>query len=198
MALLAACAESASDTPDPFGGAPPPVSGVDVDTATLRQLRSAAGIEPCPRTEPRPGVAGGLPDIALPCLGGGRDVNLAGLRGPMVVNLWASWCEPCRQELPVLQEYAERARRQVRVLGVDFEDTRPAAALELARRSGVRYPLVADLDGATRRALRAGGLPWTVIVDADGRIARTLPGQLHSVDELDAAVEEAAGVSVGG
>jgi hypothetical protein len=141
MALLAACAESASDTPDPFGGAPPPVSGVDVDTATLRQLRSAAGIEPCPRTEPRPGVAGGLPDIALPCLGGGRDVNLAGLRGPMVVNLWASWCEPCREELPVLQEYAERARRQVRVLGVDFEDTGRGSATRwwptsTARREG--------------------------------------------------------------
>lgn len=197
-ASLAACAGSASDASDPLAGAAPSAADVDVDTAALRQLRSAAGIEPCPRTDPAPDVAGGLPDLALPCLGGGHDVNLSDLDGPVVVNLWASWCDPCREELPVLQEYAERARLEVRVLGVDFLDTRPAAALELARRSGVRYPLVADVDGRMRESLRARGLPWTVIVDADGRIAHTLPGQIHSVGDLDAAVAEATGVSLDG
>jgi len=202
MVLATACAEAdqaEQSGPNPFADSPPPSSDVDVDTARLRALKQRAGIEDCPRVQPAAPVDGGLPDVTLPCLGGGPDVQLAGLSGrPLVVNMWASWCAPCREELPVLQEYAERADGRVQVIGVDFQDMRPEAALELARRAGVTYPLLADVDTALREPFRVQGMPWTLVIDADGRIARTLAGQVHSVGELDAAVQDAVGVSVDG
>jgi cytochrome c biogenesis protein CcmG, thiol:disulfide interchange protein DsbE len=195
--LLATACGGPSDTQtvaNPFGDSPP-TSDVEVDTPQLRALKRQAGITACPPTEGREAVAGGLPDLTLPCLGGGRDVHLPGLAGrPIVVNLWASWCEPCREELPRLQEYAERADGRVGVIGVDFMDVRPDAALELARRSGVTYPLVADLGAQLRGPLRLPGMPVTVIVDAEGRIARTMPGEIDSVDQLDDAVSDAVGI----
>ena len=94
---------------------------------------------------------GGLPAVTLPCLGGGSDVDLSTLRGPMVVNLWASWCGPCRTEMPILQGFAEEYDGRVAVLGVDYQDVQPEAALELARDSGVTYPLLADPQADAQR-----------------------------------------------
>jgi cytochrome c biogenesis protein CcmG, thiol:disulfide interchange protein DsbE len=192
--------EESESGPAPFASEPPaPTSDVQVDTRRLQELKEEAGIADCPQVQPAEDVAGGLPDLTLPCLGGGPDVQLAGLAGePMVINLWASWCAPCREELPILQEYAERADGRVTVIGVDFQDMRPEAALELARRSGVTYPQLADVDAELKQAFRVQGMPWTVVIDADGRIVHTLTGQIHSVDELDEAVDESVGVSVDG
>ena len=91
--------------------------------------------------------------MTLPCLGGGRDVDLARLRGPMVVNLFAQWCGPCRSELPYYQELHRKAKGKVQVLGVDYLDTQPKAALELVEQTGVTYPLLADPAGNLRVAL---------------------------------------------
>lgn len=202
LLLAAGCSDDPpqQSAPNPFGDSPPPVSDVKVDTPKLRELKAKAGMPDCPEsTAGAAAVGGGLPDITLPCLGGGRDVTLSGLTGrPTVVNLWASWCDPCREELPLLQEFATSAEGTVDVVGVDFTDTRPEAALELARRAGVTYPSMADVDGELKRPLRVRGLPWTVLVDADGRIVHTLSGQIHSIEELDQAVEEHLGVRVDG
>ena len=64
-------------------------------TADLAAMKKAAGIADCPRSDPDVAVvSSGLPDVVLPCLGGGREVRLAGLRGkPMMINVWAQWCE---------------------------------------------------------------------------------------------------------
>jgi cytochrome c biogenesis protein CcmG, thiol:disulfide interchange protein DsbE len=205
LLLVAGCGtpeqeEGSASGPNPFASeAPAPASDVQVDTRRLRTLKEKAGIADCPRVRPAEEVAGGLPDVTLPCLGGGPDVQLAGLAGkPTVINLWASWCAPCREELPILQEYAQRAQGRVAVIGVDFQDMRPEAALELARRSGVTYPQLADVDAELKQAFRVQGMPWTVVVDAEGRVVHTLTGQIHSVEELDEAVESAVGVSVDG
>ncbi len=193
---VAGCSAEAGPPEDPFGQDRLPASSVDVDTAQLRQLKRSSGIEPCPRSVPgRAPVEDGLPAITLPCLGGGDPVHLAGLRGrPTVLNLWASWCGPCREELPVLQSFYERARGKVRMLGVDFEDTQPAAALKLLADSGVTYPQVADFDKAIDRALGRHPVPMTVLVDADGTIVAALPMQITSADQLADLVQESLGV----
>jgi thiol-disulfide isomerase/thioredoxin len=139
---------------------------VDVDTAALRHQRSAAGVQPC-----RPGRSSSeLPRTTLPCLGGGPSVDLHRLKGPLVINLFAQWCGPCRGELPYYQRLHRKARGQVGVLGVDYLDTQPGAALDLVKEAGVTYPLLADPAGDLREPFRVRGLPGIVLVDAGGKV----------------------------
>jgi cytochrome c biogenesis protein CcmG, thiol:disulfide interchange protein DsbE len=201
--FLGGCSAEPGPPADPFASDRAPASGVDVDTAALREHKQQAGIEPCPATDPAGAPVDQeesdltLPDVTLPCLGGGRPVHLAGLRGtPMVLNLWASWCAPCREELPVLQEFHQRADGRVRMLGVDFEDTQPEAALQLLARSGVTYPQVADFDKAIDQGLGQHPVPMTVLVDAEGNVVSALPMQITSADQLAALVERSLGVRV--
>ena len=204
--LISGCGSQAGPPANPFAGNQAQASSVDVDTAALRQDKQQAGIEPCPATDPsaEPADQGGsggsdmtLPDVTLPCLGGGRPVHLTGLRGkPTVLNLWASWCTPCREELPVLQKFHQRAKGKVAMLGVDFEDTQPDAALKLLARSGVTYPQVADFGKQIDQGLGRHPVPMTVLVDADGNVVSALPMQITSVDQLASLVEQSLGVRV--
>jgi cytochrome c biogenesis protein CcmG, thiol:disulfide interchange protein DsbE len=208
LALLAAAAavlagagcmaEAGPPTQVPTGAGAAQEPVVDVDTPALRRLKQTTSVQPCPPSDPtRAPVEAGLPDVTLPCLGGGRDVHLAGLRGkPTVINLWASWCMPCREELPALQSFHERADGRVRVLGVDFEDTRPGAALKLLRHSGVSYPQVADFSKSIDQAVGPHPVPTTVLVDASGRVVATLPLQITSAGQLATFVEQSLGVEV--
>ena len=182
----------------PTGAGGAQASAVDVDTPALQRLKRRAQIAPCPSTDPaRAPVDSGLPAVTLPCLGGGRDVHLPGLRGkPTVLNLWASWCTPCREELPVLQKFHERAQGKVAMLGVDFEDTQPDAALQLLARSGVTYPQVADFDKEIDQGLGRHPVPMTVLVDADGNVVSALPMQATSADQLASLVKQSLGVRV--
>ena len=120
-------------------------SRVNVDSPELVAFKKRTHVPNCPRVSST-GVEGGMPDLTVPCLGGGRSVNVAGLRGPMIVNFWQSTCHPCRQEMPALAAYA-RDQDAVKVLGIDILDVQPGAALQLARDSSVGYPLVADPGG---------------------------------------------------
>ncbi len=190
VALAAGCSDGADAPPSPFGAG---AGDVDVDTARLQQLREEAGIPVCPaglRTEPG-AVDGGLPATTLPCLGGGPALDLSTLRGPLVVNLWAQWCLPCRAELPY---FARLHKAGVDVLGVDFQDTQPELALSLAADSGVGYPSVADVEGSLRAPLRVVGMPTTLFVDADGRVTARLAQEFTSYAELADAVREHLGV----
>jgi len=165
-------------------------AGVKVDSVELRAIKQHAGIATC-----RPGhagtVEGGLPDVTLPCLGGGPSVDLARLRGPLVVNLWAQWCGPCRAELPHYQAFARKYAGKVRVLGIDYQDTQPQWALQLAQRSGVTYPLLADPDGA----LKARGLPKIMMVDSQGKLVYDEYGEISSVRQLEHLVAHHLGVT---
>jgi thiol-disulfide isomerase/thioredoxin len=185
----------ASDPQDP--GLLPGPAQIDVDTPELRRMKAELGVEDCPEVEPEP-VADGLPDVTLPCLGGGRDVALSGLRGPLVVNLWASWCGPCRTEMPVLQEFHEKHEKRVDIVGIDYEDPQVAGAFDLVRKSGVTYPLLADpqssLQGAGPFPGRMG-LPIFAFVDEQGR-ATVVAGGVDSLAELEDLVDEHLGVKL--
>lgn len=130
-----------------------------------------AAAPPAPETvhfEACGGLAPGgsqLPDVALPCFTGGDTVRLRQLRGPLVVNLWASWCGPCREELPAFQRLA--ASGQLPVTTVATNDQR-GASLSLAQDLGVRVPTFFDPGGEFLRALGEGALPVTVFVDGQG------------------------------
>jgi thiol-disulfide isomerase/thioredoxin len=136
-----------------------------------------------------------MPGVSLSCLGGGRAVDMAGLRGPMIVNFWASWCGSCREEMPALAAYA-KSQPRVKIVGVDFLDPHPDAALELAKKSNVAYPLVTDPKGAldTAGALpHISAMPMTVFLDAKGTIAHIEFKAYTNEADVAAAAEQYLG-----
>ena len=122
-----------------------------------------------PPPSPAPDQEGAdLPDVALPCFTGGAPLRLADLRGPAVVNVWASWCEPCRTELPMMQHLADRAAGRLTVIGVDTRDGRDAAA-SFGTDHRITMPMLFDPDQQLLGALGRVNVPLTIFVDSAGR-----------------------------
>lgn len=167
-------------------------SRIDVDNPALRQAKEEVGVEPCPKVGAR---GSDLPDVTLPCLGGGRDVNLSGVAGPAVISLWASWCTSCPDELPLFQRLADEAGDRVRVLGVDYQDTQPGAALSLLGSTRARFPQLADPGGELADHYRLTGLPGVLLVDEAGTVHFEL-GIVDDYAELTSLVVEHTGVRV--
>jgi cytochrome c biogenesis protein CcmG/thiol:disulfide interchange protein DsbE len=122
-------------------------------------------------------------------LPGGEEAfeqRLAGLRGyPIVVNLWASWCGPCRQEFPVLQRLSASYGKRVAFLGVDSEDSNDAAATFLDEEP-VPYPSYADPDKEIYESLEAFGFPNTAFYDERGKVVYLKRGPYRDEAELEA------------
>jgi thiol-disulfide isomerase/thioredoxin len=184
LLLLAACtAQATPDRPTPEEQASP-----FTDCGAL----TAAPPSAAPASSASAGT--GLPDLELPCFTGGAPVRLADLRGPAVINMWASWCEPCRDELPVMQRLAERAGGRLHVLGVDTGDSRDAAASFGAARK-VTMPTLYDRDKKVLSALGRATLPVTIFVDAAGR-DYVHPVPVDDDAELSRLLREHTGVAV--
>ncbi len=121
----------------------------------------------------------GIPQFALPPLAeDGAGLADTDLRGKVsILNFWASWCVPCREELPLLQGLS--ARSGVAVLGINSSD-RPAAARQFLKAAGNPFTRVGvDADGSLAKALGVYGLPATFVIDAQGRVAHALIGPLE-------------------
>jgi thiol-disulfide isomerase/thioredoxin len=193
--MLAACAGSAAPTP-PVESSAEAVPTPEL-TADLAAMKKAAGIADCPRSDPDvAALPSGLPDVVLPCLGGGRDVRLAGLRGkPMMINVWAQWCGPCREEAPYLAEVAAENKSDLIIVGVDHADPRPDLAIEFAQLSSWTYPQLADPDVVLREALQITGPPQTFFVRPDGTIAYRHAGPFKSAAEIRDLADKHLGVS---
>lgn len=117
----------------------------------------------------------------------GEVDSLARHRGSVVLlNLWATWCPPCREELPVLEQFARAYAGRVVVLGVDQGES-ASVARDFARARGVTYPMLVDLNEQYGRAYQGLGLPTTVIVDRDGHVVRGIDGAL-TLAQMRAAV----------
>jgi thiol-disulfide isomerase/thioredoxin len=151
-------------------------------------------LEPCP-DQPAAEASGDatLPSLAFDCLGGGRlDLSLAP-GAPTVLNLWGSWCGPCRDELPLLQDFADVAGDRVRLIGVISRDGVPQAD-SFASDAGVTFPGAFDGEGRLMAELGVNALPYTYFLDADGALVHTEAGPVTSVDDLAALVAEHLGV----
>jgi len=157
---------------------------------------AAAGVGASRSSDPedRVAVEGAAPAFHLPRVGAEGDrVRLADFAGrPVVVNFWASWCVPCRKEMPALQAAAERLEGQVAFVGVNHQDGQGPAA-EFEQEVGATYPSGYDPDGGVARDFGVVGLPTTVLVDARGRIVARSLGELTD-NELDELIADAFGI----
>ena len=146
----------------------------------------AAGVEA--------GDAPAAPDFTLPNLDGSGDVTLSSLRGKVVVlNFWASWCVPCREEAPRLEAAWQRWRDQgVVVLGIDAQDFRADARSFVAKYEQT-YPNVHDGSGKTLGRYGITGFPETWFVDRDGRLV----GERIQGPVTDEALEENIELALG-
>ena len=127
----------------------------------------------------------------------GKRVSLADFRGKVVVvNVWGSWCGPCRAEAPMLARAArELAKKDVVFLGIDSRDPSKDAAKAFVRRFDVPYPSLYDQQGTTLLAFRGtltpNSVPSTVVVDPQGRVAGSVLGSLTRTT-LDDLVDDAS------
>lgn len=177
--VLAGCGPTTAGT---TGAAPTAVPG-------------AGKLVACPPTQSRPPVSNGLPDITLPCLGGGADIRLADLRGPLVINVWAQWCPPCRDEAPYLAALQKKSAGKLQMLGIDYEDPRAELAVKFAVDHELDYPHLVDAEKHVRKAFEVVGPPVTVFVDKDGKFTLH-KGAFTSQEQLDQMVKDKLGVSL--
>lgn len=134
--------------------------------------------------------------LALPAAGQLTELTadqfegvLVGLRGtPVIVNVWASWCAPCRTETPLLQRTWEAHGEEVMILGVASKDV-PASSLDFMDEFGVGYPNIFDSSGKIRSRLGLRGFPTTYVFGADGRLRTTIVGGLTE-QRLAAVIED--------
>jgi cytochrome c biogenesis protein CcmG/thiol:disulfide interchange protein DsbE len=195
---LAGCGGPAAPTASPPAMTPPSdVAPTPESTASLAAMKQAAGIADCPKSDPDvAAVPSGLPDVVLPCLGGGREVRLAGLRGkPMMINIWAQWCGPCREEAPYLADVATTNKSELMIIGIDHADPQPALAIEFAQLSSWKYPQLADPDVVLRAELQISGPPQTFFVRPDGTIAYRHAGPFTSTDQIRDLARQHLGVN---
>lgn len=140
------------------------------------QAPTSAGDE---ERAPQPAVNHPAPDFDLVTLDGDR-ISLAALQGkPMVINFWATWCAPCRAEMPMLQSTWERYADTVVIIGVDVDED-PAVVKAFVDELGLTFPIALDQGAEMSGRYNVRGLPTTLFVDGSGVIRKIYPGQLHS------------------
>lgn len=125
----------------------------------------------------------------------GRPVSLASLRGsPVLLNIWATWCHPCQDEIPVLEAlHREYGPRGLQLVGVTIDDDgRTGDIRNFARRFGMTYPIWHDPDQRVMPAFSVIGVPTTFLIGRDGRLLWRKTGEVKAGDPaLEAALEQA-------
>jgi thiol-disulfide isomerase/thioredoxin len=121
----------------------------------------------------------GTPMPALQSLDlSGRPWKLADLRGRAVLlNFWATWCAPCRAEMPTLQQLADLYANELAVVAINFKQSASVAA-KFAKSTGLNLPVVLDPDGSNARALGVSVFPTTFLIAADGMPRQRVRGEL--------------------
>ena len=131
--------------------------------------------------------------VEMDCLDQGKGAQLGALRGPMVVNVWGSWCGPCKKEMPVLRAFHDKAKDKLQLIGVDVEEANPEDGQKFVRRNGITWPNLYDPDGRSREYFGMG-VPVTWFIAADGSVAHKHIGIINDLDEILTLTEKHLGI----
>jgi len=133
-----------------------------------------------------------LPDVEIENLDGSGKISLADIEGPAVVNLWATWCAPCRREIPDFEAVHQARGDEVRFVGINIGEA-SSQATDFLSVVGATYDQFIDSEGLVVTELATSTMPTTVIIDADGVITKRHLGPLDQ-DGLNDAIDKAIGL----
>ena len=126
------------------------------------------------------------------CLDGGVGVDVTSIKGPAIINVWGSWCQPCKDELPIFKEFYQELDPSIQLIGVDVEESSVKAGRSFARNQGISWPNLFDRDGLTR-AYFGMGVPVTWFIGSDGKVVAKHIGVFTSIEQLRTKTEKAFG-----
>ena len=134
----------------------------------------------------------------MPCLDGEVSINFHQLKGPMVINVWGSWCEGCKEEMPYFVDIYETQAfesGQIQLLGINVEESSKVEAIEYVKKSGMSWPHLEDLDGISK-SIFGPGVPVTWFINEEGENVATKIGAYTNKDQLFEQVEKAFGIKL--
>ena len=133
--------------------------------------------------------------IELECLDGTSGAQLGALQGPMVINVWGSWCGPCKEEIPIFRAFYEKTKGSVQLIGVDVEEASIEDGRDFVEHNGITWPNLYDPDGRSRKYFGMG-VPVTWFIAADGSVAGKKIGVITDVEELITLTNKYLGVQL--
>lgn len=169
------------------------ITGCSVSTADEPTRSSGengyVGVQP-QLTQIKPADRKPAPVVSGPELGTDKTISTADYAGQvLVINVWGSWCAPCRKEAPDLREASEETKGKAQFLGITSRDFAQAAPLRFVEEQKITYPSIFDPDGATllqfSRELPPSAIPTTLIIDAEGRVAVRILGPITKTTLVD-------------
>jgi thiol-disulfide isomerase/thioredoxin len=122
-------------------------------------------------------------DTLLNCLIGTEKISVESLRGPLIVNVWGSWCGPCKQEMPYFVEFHHKTNGKVKLLGIAVEEAKAQDSKDFIVANGMTWPNLFDAKGVTRKNFGMG-VPVTWFIDEQGTVVYKHIGVVKSTDEL--------------
>jgi thiol-disulfide isomerase/thioredoxin len=122
-------------------------------------------------------------DTLLNCLTGSDKISIESLRGPLIVNVWGSWCGPCADEIPLFVEFHHHANGKVKILGIAVEEAKPQDSKDFIIANGMTWPNLYDAKGITRTTFGMG-VPVTWFIDKQGTVVYKHVGVVNSTEEL--------------
>jgi len=134
----------------------------------------------------------------MPCLDGSGLFNFHQLKGPMVINVWGSWCEGCKEEMPYfvdLYETASFQSGQVQLLGINVEEGSKEDAIQYIEQSGMSWPHLEDLNGISK-SIFGPGVPVTWFINEEGKNVGAKIGAYTNKKQLFEQVEKAFGIKL--
>ena len=152
--------------------------------------KSTKAFEPVPCSTIAKQPASDVPilNIKLPCADGKSLVALNEVRGPAIINVWASWCDPCKNELPFFKSISKLYGGKLQLLGIDVEENNPHDGLKFVAENKLNWPQLSDKKGSTR-VLFGMGIPVTLFISEDGQIIYKKIGPFKSLQQIQRLIE---------